>query len=311
MFKTIVIPVDGSSLGERALPLALDIARRSQGAIRLVSVVTPLPTQPPSTASREEEARRLDQDEVQAAGYQARLRENLVQGGWEIPISCHVERGSVVDELDSHARGAWADLLVLTTHGRGPFSRAWLGSVADGLLRRTPCPILVIPSTEEEGPEADGSTVERILVTLDGSPESREILPIASRLARIFEANLILFRVIPPHFSITSSLASHTRHDFGGQEAEEMAAEEALQAEAESLRAQGFSVDTQTLSGVHPAEGILEFSERSGADVVAMTTHGRGGVARLLLGSVADKVIRGGRIPVLLHRAPGGSGPDV
>jgi len=84
---------------------------------------------------------------------------------------------------------------------------------------------------------------------------------------------------------------------------EEKAAREALEVEAESLRADGFTVEVETLTGANPAEGILDFAQKAQVDVVAMATHGRGGVARLVLGSVADKVIRGGNTPVLLHRA--------
>lgn len=78
-----------------------------------------------------------------------------------------------------------------------------------------------------------------------------------------------------------------------------------MDGEAEGLRDQGIEVATEILSGVHPAVGIREFAEAREVDIVAMATHGRGGVARLILGSVADKVIRGGNVPVLLHRAQG------
>ncbi len=76
-----------------------------------------------------------------------------------------------------------------------------------------------------------------------------------------------------------------------------------MESEALPLREEGLTVDVEIVTGTHPAEGILEFSEASKVDLVAMATHGRGGVARLILGSVADKVIRGGTVPVLLHRA--------
>jgi len=73
--------------------------------------------------------------------------------------------------------------------------------------------------------------------------------------------------------------------------------------DAEALGKEGLKVDLEVLVDHEPAEGILAFLEESGADLVAMATHGRGGVARLVLGSVADRVVRSGRTPVLLHRA--------
>ena len=194
-------------------------------------------------------------------------------------------------------------MLVMTTHGRGPLRRAWLGSVADGLLRRAPCPILVVRPREGETPRLEETEFGKIVVTLDGSPESREILPYAKEMASLFGAALALLRVVPPHFPLTSPFTSHANPEIGGVEAEEEAARRSLEEEARSLEAEGFQVETRTVTGVHPAEGILDYAEDSKADLIAMATHGRGGVARLLLGSVADKVVRGGNIPVLLHRA--------
>jgi nucleotide-binding universal stress UspA family protein len=91
--------------------------------------------------------------------------------------------------------------------------------------------------------------------------------------------------------------------DLNGTVAEETAARASLEREAQRLRGDGLDVTVETLSGSSPAEGILRFTETSSVDLIAMTTHGRGAVARFILGSVADKVIRGGTVPVLLQRA--------
>jgi nucleotide-binding universal stress UspA family protein len=303
MFNKIVVPVDGSPFGELALPVALGIASKSGGEVGVVTVVTPLPghQSQEEPGSMEEGRLLLARDHVE--NYQAELRKRLTLSGCEIPISSHVETGSVVAKLDEFARVVEADLLVMTTHGRGPLQRAWLGSVADGLLRRTPCPILAIRPKEGEKLQVEERELHHILVTLDGSPESREILPFARSLAHTSGARVTLFRVIPPHFSLSSPLTSHSSHGFQGLEDEEGTAREALESDACSLREEGLTVGVEIVTGFHPAEGILEFAEAGDVDLVAMATHGRGGVARLILGSVADKVIRGGTVPVLLHRA--------
>jgi len=303
MFDEIIVPIDGSPFGELALPIALGIACKSGGEVRVVTVVTPLPASQAAEedAALEEERVSLAQD--QAESYQVELQKRVILSGCDLPISCHVETGPVVEGLDEHTRKAGADLLVMTTHGRGPLRRAWLGSVADGLLRRTPCPILAVRPKEGEELKLEEREFHRMLVTLDGSPESKEILPYAKALAQVTGANLTLFRVIPPQFSLTSPFTSHTSTQFVGPEKEELSAREALEKEAAVLREEGFTVDIETVTGVHPAEGILDYAERTDVDIVAMATHGRGGVARLVLGSVADKVIRGGSTPVLLTRA--------
>lgn len=303
MFKEIVVPVDGSPFGELALPVALGIACKSGGEVRMVTVVTPLPVDRAQEGSGSIEAGRLRLARDHAESYQAGLQKRVILSGCDIPISCHVETGPVVAKLDEHARAAEADLLVMTTHGRGPLRRAWLGSVADGLLRRTPCPILVIRPKAGEQLEIEEREFHHILVTLDGSPESREILPFARASANTSGAEITLFQVIPPHFPLSSPFTSHSSHGFQGLEDEAKTAREALELEAIPLREEGITVRVEIITGVHPVEGILEYSEAEDVDLVAMATHGRGGVARLILGSVADKVIRGGTVPVLLHRA--------
>ena len=303
MFNEIIVPVDGSPFGELALPVALGVACKSGGEVRLVTVVTPLPVHEAQEGSVSLEEGRLLLARDHAESYHAELQKRVILSGCDVPISCHVETGSVVAKLDEHARRAQADLLVMTTHGRGSLRRAWLGSVADGLLRRTPCPILVIRPREGEELRVEEKEFHHILVTLDGSPESREILPFARDFAHTSGARITLLRVIPPHFPISSPFTSHSSHGFQGLKGEEKTSREALESEASAFREDGISVSVEVIPGANPAEGILEFAEASRVELIAMATHGRGGVARLILGSVADKVIRGGTVPVLLHRA--------
>ncbi len=304
MFNEIIVPVDGSGFGELALPRALGIACKSGGEVRVVTVVTPLPSlHPEEEEGNVLEVERLDLAQEHALRYMRDLQKRVILAGCDVPISCHVEVGPVVERLFEHVRGVGGDLLVMTTHGRGPLRRAWLGSVADGLLRRTPCPILVIRPGEGEKLDLAQAGFHHLLVTLDGSPESREVLPFASTIASLFGSRLTLLRVIPPHFLLGSTYIPHPTREVQGLEAEQEAAREYLDAEAQALRERGLAVEVETVAGAHPVEGILQFVAGSDVDLVAMATHGRGGVARLILGSVADKVIRGGSVPVLLHRA--------
>ena len=303
MFDEIVVPVDGSPFGELALPIALGIACKSGGEVRIVTVITPLPVDDTQKDSGASEEGRLLLAREHAEGYQEELQKRVILSGCDVPISCHVETGSVVERLDEHTRRVGADLLVMTTHGRGPLRRAWLGSVADGLVRRTPCPVLAIRPQKGEGIRLEERELHHILVTLDGSPESQEILPFAQGLAHLFGARLTLLRVIPPHYPLTSPFTTHSGHGFQGLEEEAETARATLEAKAAPLREDGLTVEIDAVMGAHPAEGILEYADAAKVDLVAMTTHGRGGVSRLILGSVADKVIRGGSLPVLLHRA--------
>jgi nucleotide-binding universal stress UspA family protein len=142
-----------------------------------------------------------------------------------------------------------------------------------------------------------------MLVTLDGSAESKNILPFAKALARAAEARMTLLRVIPRHYPVSSPYPSHTGYGLQNLEEEAAAARNALEKIAVPLMEEGYTVESETVSATHPAEGILDFVEQNKVDLVAMETHGRGGVARLILGSVADKVIRGATVPILVHRS--------
>ncbi|MCJ7628723.1 MAG: universal stress protein, partial [Longimicrobiales bacterium] len=133
MFDEIVVPVDGSPFGELALPVALGIGCKSGGEVRIVTVITPLPVDKGEQETDSMEEERLLLAKGHAESYQTELQKRVILSGCDVSISCHVETGSVVSKLDEHARNAKADLLVMTTHGRGRLRRAWLGSVADGL----------------------------------------------------------------------------------------------------------------------------------------------------------------------------------
>jgi nucleotide-binding universal stress UspA family protein len=303
MYTNIVVPLDGSSFGELALPFAYAIARRNDASVRFLTVIPPLPPYHEGDDRASEEAGHYLMAREEAERYHADLRRRVESVGWNVPTLAHVEMGGVVEELDGYVRATDVDLLVMTTHGRGPLRRAWLGSVADGLLRRTPCPVLAVRPRPGQQLSLVEPGFRHILVTLDGSPEAREILPFAGALAKSFGSAVTLLRVIPPQFPVASSLASHLHYGFEGWEGQESAARELLSREAEDLEAQGLAVDVRVVKGIHPADGILKFSASEDVDLVAMTTHGRGGVARLVLGSVADKVLRGASVPLLLHRA--------
>jgi len=303
MFDEIVVPVDGSPFGELALPVALGIACKTGGEVRILTVITPLPPELTEGETEADDQGRLELGRKHAEDYQAELQKRVILSGCDVPISCHVETGSVVEALDEHAERVGADLLVMTTHGRGPLRRAWLGSVAEGLIRRTPCPVLALRPKDGETLTLEEREFKHILVTLDGSSESREILPLAKNLAQAFGARLTLLRVIPPHFPLASPFTSHSAYGFQSVEEEARASREVLMREAALLREEGLSVEVEVRTGAHPAEGILEFAKTAEVDLVAMATHGRGGVSRLILGSVVDKVIRGGSAPVLVHRA--------
>ena len=192
----------------------------------------------------------------------------------------------------------------MATHGRGSMSRFWLGSVADKLVRSLPLPILLVLPQEQASDLALDRVLQHILVPLDGSELAEQALGPAVALGSLMVADYVLVRVVDPlepagrdaQGFLISGLAPE-----GLQRLQEEAAAY-LERTAEHLRARSLQVFTRVLINSQAAEAILQEAGTPPIDLIALETHGRGGLARLLLGSVADKVVRGTPTPVLVHR---------
>jgi nucleotide-binding universal stress UspA family protein len=138
--------------------------------------------------------------------------------------------------------------------------------------------------------------LDDILIPLDGSPLSEQVLGPAVELARLMEARCLLLRVVPPHSS---------RGRGAGDLSEVAKAEEYLEGVAARLRRQGLEVRTRAHLARHPAGAILEEAAARPGSLIALATHGRGGLTRLLLGSVAGKLVRAAAAPLLVYRPTG------
>jgi nucleotide-binding universal stress UspA family protein len=162
--------------------------------------------------------------------------------------------------------------------------------------------VLLIRAREGEAEEdvtAPEPTVERVLVSLDGSPLAEQVLPYACELAGLLGASVVLFTAVTPAMMAAGSFgvhpASSADHVLKG-------AHEYLQRAAGTLCC-GLQANLEVaVGGADPAHSILEAIDRMQAGIVAMATHGRGGLSRLVAGSVAEKVVRGTHTPVLLVR---------
>jgi nucleotide-binding universal stress UspA family protein len=292
----ILVPLDGSSLAERALPVAAELARLSGASVELVHVHVPISPDPIHVEGLpviDEHMHSLRRDHERA--YLERLR-----GGAGATASTALLDGPVAPGLAAHARAVGAWLIVLTTHGRGGLERLWLGSVADEVARVSPVPVLLV---RPEPPPA--GRFARVLVPLDGSKTSEAILEHAARLARLGSgAEIVLLQVVQPLVAAVwlpegAVAAAAPQDDLPGRERR---ARESLDAAARSLA--GLRVRTRVEVAASVAAAILETAQAEGSDLVALATHGRSGLARVALGSVADKVVRASRTPVLLFRPP-------
>jgi nucleotide-binding universal stress UspA family protein len=302
MLRTILIPLDGSDFGETAVPLAAAIARAASGSIHLalahrpVTPVVPMIEPAPMPMGLDDEMRRREQEYLEG-------RVEMLSGKGGPAAGAGLLDGPAGPAVVAEASRIAADLIVMAAHGRGAIGRLWLGSVTDYVIRHAEVPVLVVRPAEDGAPAPEPPAVRRFLVPMDLSADSEQVLETVAELAVLFQSSVTLLHVVEPFFDLVDPaapypLAVDQRLTQGRLEE----ANRRLARAAEMLRDAGIVVETQIVESASAAGGILEALERNEADVVAMTTHGAGGLRRMLLGSVADKVIRGSRKPTLVKR---------
>jgi nucleotide-binding universal stress UspA family protein len=300
--RSILVPLDGSRLAERALPLATALARRSGGTV-CVALVHRMPAWPSTpdadrlSAMVERAVRQGEHDYLQHIA-------GRISGALERSACAEILEGETADALVEHAHQTGADLVVMTTHGRGPVQRAWLGSVADRLVRSLDIPVLLVPSPASPADLVIRDvTISRVLVPLDGSPRCEAALEHALAVAGLFDAPIHLVQVVlPAAFEAEPPVGFPSGVDEQLTGIRKSIAQDYLDDVAERLRAQGVEATTTAAVGASVAGTLADFIRTEPTDLVALATHGRSGVPRLVLGSVADKLVRLAVTPVLVCR---------
>jgi nucleotide-binding universal stress UspA family protein len=316
MYRSLLVPLDGSDFGEHALPLALSLARRLGATLQVVHVHVPAwgaygELGGPYDETTDRVLRERDRAYVDA------VVQRLASVVAITPSSALLD-GPVADAISRHAAATGTDLLVMTTHGRGPLARFWLGSVADALVRQASIPILLVQPKEAAPDLAQEPVVRSVLIPLDGSELAEQIMEPALALGAGTQADYTLLRVVqamvPGGYIPASAKVSGLREPLLKQlqalhRQESAEAQEYLDRLAERLRARSLTVQTRVVSHEQPAAAILDDAQKNAVDLIALATQGRGGLKRLLLGSVADKVVRGAATPVLVYRPVDKSAP--
>ena len=309
MYRSLLVPLDGSPFGEQALPLALSVARRAGASLRVVHVH-------PTAAPLYVEGYPFVDDALDSQVNdlkKAYLDDVVKRLGAVSPVRVTpvLLRGDVAETLREAANGTDADLVVMTTHGRGALGRFWLGSVADQLLRNLTKPLILI--RPKEGPPDFGQepALKRLLLPLDGTALAEQMIEPAAALGSLTDADYTLLRVTQPPAAVdfydgnvglgpmSQALLSRLEEL---QEKLRKEAQDYLDQVAGRLRARGLRVQTKVAVELQPSAAILGEGAPPACDLIALETHGRGGLSRLFLGSVADKVIRGAAVPVLVRR---------
>jgi nucleotide-binding universal stress UspA family protein len=221
---------------------------------------------------------------------EARLK-SLLPNDASVTMERRIVLGSPSTEIIAAAKDG-CDLIVLGTHGYRGLDRLLLGSVAEQVMRKAPCPVLAVKAGATEEPH-----VRKILYATDFSEQAQLALHLASWLAREYKAHLTMLHVVPPPAVsygdevITAVSLENAKHSAAKQLA-------LLQPTVPSVH-----FDHQIQEG-EPAEKILDVARWNECDLIVMGTHGRSGLGRLLLGSVAEQVVRRASCSVLTVKAP-------
>lgn len=300
MFRSLLVPLDGSSFAEHAVPVATEVARRAGASLWLVTVGVSdwygLPPGWPNPAAELERAQTAYLDDVRRRLAPIQQVRTAVLADPVAPALCEF--------ADTHD----VDLVVMTTHGRTGLSRLWLGSTADAVVRSIGAPVLLWRARDREtgaAPAADALSFAHLLVALDGSDEAERILHAAMSIASIARCAITLVQVVAPVLVPVypyphGELALPGEAEALGQRVDHATAY--LNGVATRLRAGGVApVDIDVRVDERTAHAILDAAGDHHADLIALTTHGRG-MSRLALGSVADKIVRGSPGPVLVMR---------
>jgi len=279
MFDRILVPLDGSPASNAALPLVKTLARATGGSVTLLRVSLPGESAPDLEAGL------------------GRIREGLASS--DIQVQAAVRTGDPADEILAEVRARDADLLVMRTHGRAGIGRAVLGSVTERVVADSGVPVVLMRAGERRITQ-----LRTLLVPLDGSPGGVVALGTAIGLAKATGAAMRLLQVVVP---IPNYLYGGAVWNSGAV-IDPAWDDEALEAARSYLtgiagRMEGLEVTHEVLVASSVPDAIVKSAEAHSADLIVMITHALTGVARALLGSVTDAVVRSAHCPVLTIHA--------
>ena len=305
MLSTIIVPLDGSDFAARALPHAKALARSSGAKPVLMRV---LPEHGPGSSVDAMEAARaalsLDAEALRAAGLPVDVtvrRTRPIHPDDVARAIADLARNVYADEvartITDLADEQRAELIIMSTHLRSGLGQWAYGSVPDSVLQQSSIPVLLVPPRAERPLPTDRPL--RLLVSLDGSELAEEAIEAAELLIGARGAELVLLRVVePPPYPLYGPGYAYVPWD---EDAERTAARQYLRAQVDRIQARGVRATAQHATGT-PARVIGQVARDAEADIVLMATHGRSGLSRLVLGSVATSVLQQAETPVLLVR---------
>lgn len=288
MFTKILVPLDGSQKSEKALNLVNFLSIQQEVELVLLDVISPEKVPMPAYVTGVEAVPELLM-ETRLKQAQDYVRQILGEERTIIDrVEALVRRGPVVETITNVAEEKGCDLIVMITHGYTNIERWFHSSVTEAVMRKAKTPVLAL---------IDDHLPERFLIPLDGTEFSETGLDTALNLAALFRAEVVLGRVDDPADMLMPGDVQEIA-SFDRELAERLIVEVASQSEyylddlaRDKGAAFGLTIKYDVDRG-RPADRIVAMAARNACDLIAMTTHGRQGINRLLRGSVTETVFR-------------------
>jgi nucleotide-binding universal stress UspA family protein len=296
MFRTLLVPLDGSELAERALPYATALASATGGKLALVRVaLAPAPATLDGATWVQDQSEAVAEAEQYLADVATKLRTRLAV---ETSVPYGRAPSCIVDSITEMG----ADAVVMATHGRTGLKHLLVGSVAEAVIADSAVPVFVTYARPGEMPQAPFDPAHaRVIVPLDGSEFASAALPTAVELVASSGELVLVSVVAPPDHVERDEVGRVVAYLDQQEEAQTRETRDYLHTIARQMveKYPGLRVSVEVRVGP-PADGVIAAAADRVADLVVMASHGRTGIGRAVFGSVTGAVLRGGFTPVLV-----------
>jgi nucleotide-binding universal stress UspA family protein len=297
MYTRMLIPLDGSKVAEQVLPYARFLAKALAIPVELLEVVDP---EALALLSNPRQGRYVDTILAEGIESSKNYLEAIGRSFQGAKVKSLVEKGKAEDVVIEKATADKNSLIVMATHGRSGIQRWLLGSVADKVLHGATNHLFLVRASDQGKTDGEAA-LKTAIVPLDGSALAEQVLPYVVELAKKVKLELVLMRAYPLPPAISAE-------DYGFYSADlldhlEAEARDYLAEKMNGVKQKGVENVTSVVNTGYGAEEIITLGRHTPDNFIAMSTHGRSGIQRWVLGSVTDRVVRHSGDPVLIIRS--------
>jgi nucleotide-binding universal stress UspA family protein len=297
MYTRMLIPLDGSKVAEQVLPYARFLAKALAIPVELLEVVDP---EALALLSNPRQGRYVDTILAEGIESSKNYLEAIGRSFQGAKVKSLVEKGKAEDVVIEKATADKNSLIVMATHGRSGIQRWLLGSVADKVLHGATNHLFLVRASDQGKTDGEAA-LKTAIVPLDGSALAEQVLPYVVELAKKVKLELVLMRAYPLPPAISAE-------DYGFYSADlldhlEAEARDYLAEKMNGVKQKGVENVTSVVNTGYGAEEIITLGRHTPDNFIAMSTHGRSGIQRWVLGSVTDRVVRHSGDPVLIVRS--------